>query len=39
MDFLDERGALVARFEGYDCAASGALTAAFRRNSVEPAAV
>ncbi|MFI5344999.1 MAG: SDR family NAD(P)-dependent oxidoreductase [Elusimicrobiota bacterium] len=39
MDFLDERGALVARLEGCDCAASGALTAAFRRNSVEPAAV
>ena len=39
MEFLDERGALVARLDGFECAASAALSTAFRRNSVEAAAL
>jgi hypothetical protein len=38
VEFLDERGALVARLDGYECAASPGLAAAFRRNAVETAA-
>jgi len=38
IEFVDERGALVARLEGYECAADAALTSAFRRNAVETAA-
>jgi acyl transferase domain-containing protein/NAD(P)-dependent dehydrogenase (short-subunit alcohol dehydrogenase family) len=37
-EFVDERGALVARLDGAECAASDALAAAFRRNAVETAA-
>ena len=37
-EFLDERGALVARFDRVECAASAALAAAFRRNAVETVA-
>ncbi len=37
-EFLDERGALVARLDGAECAASEGLAPAFRRNAVETAA-
>jgi hypothetical protein len=37
-EFVDERGALVARLDGLECAASEALAPAFRRNAVEAAA-
>ncbi len=35
IEFLDERGALVAKIEGLECAADASLAAAFRRNAVE----
>jgi hypothetical protein len=38
IEFLDERGALVARFGGCEFAASEGLAPAFRRNAVETAA-
>jgi acyl transferase domain-containing protein/NADP-dependent 3-hydroxy acid dehydrogenase YdfG len=38
IEFLDERGALVARLDGYECAASASLAPAFRRNAVETVA-
>jgi acyl transferase domain-containing protein/NAD(P)-dependent dehydrogenase (short-subunit alcohol dehydrogenase family) len=38
VEFLDERGALVARLDGCECAASEGLAIAFRRNAVETAA-
>jgi acyl transferase domain-containing protein/NAD(P)-dependent dehydrogenase (short-subunit alcohol dehydrogenase family) len=38
VEFLDERGALVARLDGVECAASESLANAFRRNAVETAA-
>ncbi|MCM2304907.1 MAG: SDR family NAD(P)-dependent oxidoreductase [Elusimicrobia bacterium] len=38
IEFVDERGALVARFEGFECSADKSLAAAFRRNAVETAA-
>ena len=34
-EFVDERGALVARMDGFECAADASLAAAFRRNEVE----
>ncbi|HXT02281.1 MAG TPA: SDR family NAD(P)-dependent oxidoreductase, partial [Elusimicrobiota bacterium] len=37
-EFLDEKGALVARAEGCECAVSEGLAPAFRRNAVEAAA-
>jgi hypothetical protein len=37
-EFLDERGALVARLDGCECAVSAGLAPAFRRNAVEAAA-
>jgi acyl transferase domain-containing protein/NAD(P)-dependent dehydrogenase (short-subunit alcohol dehydrogenase family) len=37
-EFLDERGALVARLDGCECASSEGLLPAFRRNAVETAA-
>ncbi len=37
IEFLDERGALVAKFEGFECAADKSLTGAFRRNAVAAA--
>ena len=37
-EFLDERGGLVARLDGVECAASEALALAFRRNDVETVA-
>jgi len=37
IEFLDERGALVARLEGFECAADASLAKAFRRNAVETA--
>ncbi|HEX4046640.1 MAG TPA: SDR family NAD(P)-dependent oxidoreductase, partial [Elusimicrobiota bacterium] len=36
-EFLDERGGLVARLDGCECAASAGLAPAFRRNAVETA--
>jgi len=38
IEFVDERGALVARLEGFECSSDKSLTAAFRRNAVEAAA-
>ena len=38
IEFLDERGALVAKIEGFECAADASLAAAFRRNAVEATA-
>jgi acyl transferase domain-containing protein/NAD(P)-dependent dehydrogenase (short-subunit alcohol dehydrogenase family) len=38
VEFLDERGALVARLDGVECSSSEALAAAFRRNAVETVA-
>ncbi len=38
IEFLDERGALVARMEGFECSSDASLTTAFRRNAVEAAA-
>ena len=38
IEFTDERGALVARFEGYECAADVSFAKAFRRNALEAAA-
>ena len=38
IEFLDERGALVARMEGYECTVDAALEPAFRRNAAEAAA-
>ncbi len=38
VEFLDERGALVARLDGCEFAASAGLASAFRRNAVETAA-
>jgi hypothetical protein len=38
VEFLDERGGLIARIDGCECAASAGLAAAFRRNAVEAAA-
>jgi len=38
IEFVDERGALVARLDGYECAADASLSAAFRRNAVESVA-
>ncbi|MBI2787769.1 MAG: SDR family NAD(P)-dependent oxidoreductase [Elusimicrobia bacterium] len=38
IEFVDERGALVARLDGFECASDASLTAAFRRNAVEAAA-
>jgi hypothetical protein len=38
IEFTDERGALVARIEGFECAADASLAPAFRRNAVETAA-
>ncbi|MDP3541309.1 MAG: SDR family NAD(P)-dependent oxidoreductase [Elusimicrobiota bacterium] len=38
IEFVDERGALVARLEGFECASDASLAAAFRRNGVETAA-
>ena len=38
IEFLDERGALVAKFEGFECAADKSLAGAFRRNAVEAVA-
>ena len=38
IEFLDERGGLIARIDGCECAASEGLIAAFRRNEVETAA-
>ncbi|MEK7233025.1 MAG: SDR family NAD(P)-dependent oxidoreductase [Elusimicrobiota bacterium] len=38
IEFLDERGALVAKFEGFECAADASLAGAFRRNAVETVA-
>ena len=35
IEFTDERGALVAKIEGFECAADKSLAPAFRRNSVE----
>ncbi len=37
-EFVDERGALVARLDGCECAVSAGLAPAFRRNAVESAA-
>jgi acyl transferase domain-containing protein/acyl carrier protein/NAD(P)-dependent dehydrogenase (short-subunit alcohol dehydrogenase family) len=37
VEFVDERGALVARLEGFECAADASLAGAFRRNAVETA--
>ncbi|MCR4294433.1 MAG: polyketide synthase dehydratase domain-containing protein, partial [Elusimicrobia bacterium] len=37
IEFVDERGALVARIEGFECAADASLSKAFRRNAVEAA--
>ncbi len=37
IEFVDERGALVARLDGFECAADASLSAAFRRNAVEAA--
>jgi hypothetical protein len=34
VEFLDERGALVARLDGCECAVDASLAAAFRRNAV-----
>ena len=38
IEFIDERGALVARLEGYECTVDASLAPAFRRNAVETAA-
>ena len=38
IEFLDESGGLIARLDGYECAASASLAPAFRRNSLEAAA-
>ncbi|MEQ1918562.1 MAG: SDR family NAD(P)-dependent oxidoreductase, partial [Elusimicrobiota bacterium] len=38
IEFVDERGALVAKFEGFECAADKSLAGAFRRNAVEAVA-
>ncbi|MGL4461173.1 MAG: SDR family NAD(P)-dependent oxidoreductase, partial [Planctomycetia bacterium] len=38
IEFLDDAGRLVARMEGYEAAVDGALTAAFRQNTVKPIA-
>ncbi|MBI3565223.1 MAG: SDR family oxidoreductase, partial [Elusimicrobia bacterium] len=38
LEFLDERGRLVARLEGFEATVSPALTEAFRRNAAESAA-
>jgi len=35
IEFVDERGALIARLEGFECAADVSLAGAFRRNAVE----
>ncbi len=35
LEFLDERGALVARMEGHESTMDASLAAAFRRNAVE----
>ncbi|OGS01342.1 MAG: hypothetical protein A2V88_17755 [Elusimicrobia bacterium RBG_16_66_12] len=37
IEFLDERGALVARMEGYECTVDAALALAFRHNAAEAA--
>jgi acyl transferase domain-containing protein/acyl carrier protein/NAD(P)-dependent dehydrogenase (short-subunit alcohol dehydrogenase family) len=37
MEFVDERGALVARMEGFECAADASLAGAFRRNALAAA--
>jgi acyl transferase domain-containing protein/NAD(P)-dependent dehydrogenase (short-subunit alcohol dehydrogenase family) len=38
VEFVDERGALVARLEGCECAVDASLSSAFRRNAVGAAA-
>ncbi|UPT75512.1 MAG: hypothetical protein M0D55_07490 [Elusimicrobiota bacterium] len=38
IEFTDERGALIAKLEGFECAADASLAPAFRRNAVEAAA-
>jgi len=38
IEFVDERGALVARLEGFECSSDASLSKAFRRNAVEAAA-
>ena len=35
IEFTDERGALIAKLEGFECSSDASLTAAFRRNAVE----
>ncbi len=37
IEFTDERGALVAKLEGFECSSDASLIAAFRRNAVEAA--
>jgi hypothetical protein len=39
VEFADAAGRLVARIDGYECVLDAALTAAFRRNRLEPAGV
>ncbi|MEK7382754.1 MAG: SDR family NAD(P)-dependent oxidoreductase, partial [Elusimicrobiota bacterium] len=39
IEFLDERCALVARMEGYECTVDAALQSAFRRNAAETASL
>jgi len=39
IEFVDERGALVARMEGFECAADASLAGAFRRNVLEAASL
>jgi acyl transferase domain-containing protein/NADP-dependent 3-hydroxy acid dehydrogenase YdfG len=39
IEFLDERGGLVAKLEGFECAVDASLSAAFRRNVMEEGAV
>ena len=38
IEFLDERGALVAKMEGFECASDASLASAFRRNALETSA-
>ncbi|HEY1379254.1 MAG TPA: SDR family NAD(P)-dependent oxidoreductase, partial [Gemmataceae bacterium] len=39
VEFIDDAGTLVARIDGFECVLDAALTAAFRRNRLEPAGV
>jgi len=38
IEFLDARGSLIAKLDGFECAADASLAGAFRRNAVESAA-